>query len=724
MCSEDELRKSRAQYAQANLLGVGVNFVNEKSNKWCSELTLCTMWCTGIIAETPAIGSATVQPGNMKPFSSKCCRSVPVLCAVPILCIATWSQVPKPVPQVKISSPAPKPWQSAPEMTAADVGAFLDGLVPQQLKREDIAGAVVVIVKDGNILFSRGYGFADVKKRIPVTPEGTLFRPGSISKTFTWTAIMQLVEQGKINLDSDVNAYLDFQIPHTFDRPVTVRNLMTHTPGFEEVIKDLMVDRPDQLPQLQPFVIAHRPNEIYAPGTIPAYSNYGADLAGYIVQRVSGVPFEEYIQTNIFKPLGITHGTFREPLPDSLKPMMSNGYEVASEDAKPFELVVPVPAPDGSLSISGADMAPFMIAHLQNGKYGDIRILQEQTAQAMHTRQFAMDPAVNGMALGFYQENRNGLQIIGHGGDLNYMHSDMHLVLDKGLGFFVSYNSSGKGELDARTALWREFLDRYFPFTEANPQADPSQTNNSVAGKYLSSRRAQTSILRSLWWVLAEASVSQNSDGTIQVDSMKDFAGHPKKWRDIGKGQFREVNGQQLLVFKPDASGNMQMITEDPIEIEQRVGWTENKTFVTFVLGFAAALFALTLLFWPVAALVRRHYKQKLTLTPAQRKLRLWVRVSCAIELVALVAFAAFVMYGFSNLTVFGDPFDFLVRIIQVIFVIGMLAAVGTIYACYRLWRTPTGFWSRLYTGGLVLASVIFLWFTAVSRIVQSSLKY
>lgn len=165
------------------------------------------MWCTGIIAETPAIGSATVQPGNMKPFSSKCSRSVPVLCAVPILCIAAWSQVPKPAPQVKTSEPAPKPQQSAPEMTAADVGAFLDGLVPQQLKREDIAGAVVVIVKNGSVLFSKGYGFADVKKRIPVSPEGTLFRPGSISKTFTWTAIMQLVEQGKINLDSDVNNY-------------------------------------------------------------------------------------------------------------------------------------------------------------------------------------------------------------------------------------------------------------------------------------------------------------------------------------------------------------------------------------------------------------------------------------------------------------------------------------------------------------------------------------
>ncbi|MBV8052138.1 MAG: serine hydrolase [Acidobacteriaceae bacterium] len=650
-------------------------------------------------------------------------RPLVAFSAVIAFCIGSWSQVPQPAPQVKSSEPAPASQQSAPEMTAADVGAFLDGLVPQQLKREDIAGAVVVIVKNGSILFSRGYGFADVKKRVPVSPEGTLFRPGSISKTFTWTAIMQLVEQGKINLDSDVNDYLDFQIPHTFGRPVTVRNLMTHTPGFEEVIKDLLVDRPDQLPQLQPFVIAHRPNEIFAPGTIPAYSNYGADLAGYIVQRASGLPFEDYIQKNIFKPLGITHGTFMEPLPDSLKPMMSNGYEVASDDPKPFELVVPVPAPDGSLSITGTDMAPFMIAHLHNGKYGDIRILQEQTAQTMHTRHFAMDSAVNGMALGFYQENRNGLQIVGHGGDLNYMHSDMHLLLDKDVGFFVSYNSSGKGDLDPRTALWEKFLDRYFPVA-AGFQTDPPQTNDSVAGKYLSSRRAQTTILRSLWWVLAEPSVSQNADGTIQVDVMKDFAGQPKKWRAIGNGQFREVNGQQLLVFKPDASGNLQMITEDPIEIQQRVGWTENKTVVLFALGFAALIFALTLLFWPIAALVRRHYKHPLTLTSTERRLRVLVKISCAVELAALLAFAAFVAYGFSNLNGFSDPFDFLIRIIQVIFVIGILAALGMIYSSYRLWRGAPGFWSTLYTASLVLASAIFLWFVAVSRIVQGSLKY
>ena len=522
-----------------------------------------------------------------------------------------------------------------------------------------------------------------------------------------------------------MNDYLDVQVPHTFGRPVTVRNLMTHTPGFEEVIKDLAVDRASDLPSLARFVAAHEPNEIYAPGTIPAYSNYGADLAGYIVQRVSGLPFGEYIQQNIFRPLGISHGTFLQPLPHSLKPMMSKGYEVGSQEAKPFELVPPQPAPDGSLSITGADMAPFMIAHLQNGKYGETRILQESTAQMMHARQFAMDSAVNAMALGFYEENRNGRHIIGHGGDLSYFHSDMHLVLDEGLGFFVSYNSSGKGGMDDRSALWQKFLDRYFPFSEPTTEAAAKQPMDSLAGKYLSSRRAQTTILRVLWPVLAEASVSDAGDGTIQVDQMKDFSGQPKHWRGIGNMQFREIGGQQLLVFKPDVSGRMQMITEDPIEIFQRVSWNENKTVLSVALGFAVLVFALTLLLWPVGALVRRHYNHKLNLSPQERRLRLLVKLACAVDLGGLIAFAGILAYGFSNLSLFSDRFDPWLRILQLVFLVGVLGTVAVFYGSYRLWRTAsTGLWTKLYTAGLILASSIFIWFVFVSRILQLSLKY
>lgn len=648
------------------------------------------------------------------------------LSVIGVSAIGVQAQVPKPTevaPSAKSSSSASGQLPNSHELTASDVEAFLDGIVPFQLQREDIAGAVIVIVKDGSVLFTKGYGYADVKSRVRVSPSATLFRPGSISKTFTWTAVMQLVEQKKIDLDADVNNYLDFQIPHTFGRPVTMRNLMTHTPGFEEFVKDLVVDRPDELLPLQAFVIAHRPNQIYAPGTVPAYSNYGADLAGYIVQRVSGLPFEAYVQKNIFQPLGITHATFLQPLPDRLKPMVSNGYALASEDPKPFEFAPPEPAPDGSLSITGTDMAPFMIAHLQNGRYGKVQILQPQTAEMMHARQFSMDPAVNGMALGFYEENRNGLRIIGHGGDLQYFHSDMHLIPSEGLGFFVSYNSLGKGELDVRTPLWHEFLDRYFPFQEEH--AKTVADVDDVSGKYLASRRAQTTILRSLWWILAENSVSEAPDGTIQVDQMKDASGNPKHWRGIGNMIFREIDGQELLVFKRDKLGQMQMFSDDPVEIYQRVPWYLNKSFLQISLGFALVVFVLTLVLWPVGALTRRYYKRTLTLNATERRVRLLVKATCAVDLLALLGFAIIVAYGFSNLAVFSDRLNPWLRILQLAFFIGVMGTAVIFYNAYRVWRTASGgVWAKVYASGLVVASAIYLWFVIASRLLQSSLKY
>src|SRR5690242_2540951 len=220
-------------------------------------------------------------------------------------------------------------------LTASDVGAFLDGFLPMQLEREDIAGAVVVIVKDGQILFAKGYGFSDSAKRKPVSVENTMFRPGSVSKLFTWTSVMQLVEQGKLDLDKDVNEYIDFKIPEAFGKPITLKNLLTHTPGFEEQVKDLITNKVET-PNLGNYLKTHIPGRIFPPGTVPAYSNYGAALAGYIVERVSGEPFDQYVENHIFKPLGMTHSTFDQPLPADMAPNMSNGYTVASQKAKPF----------------------------------------------------------------------------------------------------------------------------------------------------------------------------------------------------------------------------------------------------------------------------------------------------------------------------------------------------------------------------------------------------
>src|SRR6267142_5844464 len=207
------------------------------------------------------------------------------------------SKVPATKAKAEPATSEPKVTAKTPELTAIDLETFLDGFMPLQLERADIAGAVVAVVKDDRLLFAKGYGYSDYEKKVPVSPENTLFRPGSISKLFTWTSVMQLVEQGKLDLDRDVNDYLDFKIPVAFEKPITLRNLMTHTPGLEETIKDLFVGSEKEMRPIAQYLPAHLPKQIYPPGTIPAYSNYATTLAAYVVQRVSGEPFEDYVET-------------------------------------------------------------------------------------------------------------------------------------------------------------------------------------------------------------------------------------------------------------------------------------------------------------------------------------------------------------------------------------------------------------------------------------------
>jgi CubicO group peptidase (beta-lactamase class C family) len=585
---------------------------------------------------------------------------------------------------------------SAAELTATDVEAFLDGVMPLQLAREDIAGAAIAIVKDGQLLLAKGYGYSDIEHRARVSPDATLFRPGSISKLFTWTAIMQLVEQGRLDLDRDVNDYLDFAIPATYPKPITLRNILTHTPGFEETFKELAVSDETRLRPLGEYLKRHLPGRIFPPGTTPAYSNYAAALAGYIVERVSGQPFDDYVEAHILTPLGMAHSTFRQPLPDSLRPLMSQGYELASDPPKPFELIGAAPA--GSASVSAVDMTRFMIAHLQDGEFQAIRILRTETARLMHSRQLENVPEMNAMALGFYEETRNGHRIIGHGGDTLRFHSDLHLILDAGVGFFISYNSAGKREIRGREAVWQAFLDRYYPYPvpDAPIVAKAAEDARAVLGHYISSRRPETSLF-AVVNVLDEWQVSSNEDGSISVDKLRDLNGQPKHFREIAPFMFREVTGQARIAFKRDDSGRLVLAIDFPPFVFQRARWYESAALNLPWIALSVLTLLLTVLLWPVAALVRRHYRQSLALDPRERRLRLWVRVVCLVNLAFFGAFTGFLLLGSSHVGLLTSRSDPWLRLIQVVGWVGALGTGVALYNGFRSWAKPKrSLWSRI----------------------------
>jgi CubicO group peptidase (beta-lactamase class C family) len=635
-------------------------------------------------------------------------------------------QAPKPVTQKAEAKPESVPANPATthEMTADDVGAFLDGIMPQQLARENIAGAVISVVKDGKVLFAKGYGYSDVEKKTPVSPDNTLFRPGSISKLFTWTSVMQLVEQGKLDLDRDINDYLDFKIPATYPKPITLRNVMTHTPGFEETAQELFVADAKDMKPIGTYVKEHLPERIYAPGTTPAYSNYATAVAGYIVQRVSGQDYYDYVDEHIIKPLGMTHSTFRQPLPDSLAPLMSKGYELGSQPAKKFEFVEASPA--GSSSVSAMDMTHFMLAHLQDGRYENVQILKPETARLMHSRQFENVPEMNAMCLGFYEETRNGHRIIGHGGDTQYFHSDLHLIPDTQVGFFVSYNSAGKGEVRAREAVWHAFLDRYYPIQlpQEPPVATAAQDADTVSGRYLSSRRSETTIL-SVLNAAGEVKVFRNEDGTISAADLKDMSGDPIKFREIGPMMFRDVNDQDRLAFKRDSSGNLVGVIDFPFMVVQRAPWYANSALQLPLIIGSLIVIVLTVLLWPVMALLRWHYAKPLTLTPQQRRLRLLVRLVCVAFIVFFAAYLGFFTAALKDIGMLSPKGNPWLRLIQLVGWLGVLGTLIALYNAARSWQEPARWlWSRIGDTLIALACLGVIWFVFTWNMLHWSLKY
>ena len=615
--------------------------------------------------------------------------------------------------------PAPAPAAPGPAIAAADVEAFLDGLLPVQLAHEDIAGAVVVVVKDGRVLFGKGYGYADVEKKKPVSVDDTLFRPGSVSKLFTWTSVMQLVEQGKLDLDRDVNDYLDFKIPAAFSKPVTLRDCMTHTPGFDEVIRDLFVAKPEKLQPLGTYLRTHVPARIFPPGTTPAYSNYATALAGYIVERASGRPFDDYVEENIFKPLGMTHSTFRQPLPADLAPLMSKGYGLASGDPKPYELVSAFPA--GSLAASGADMGKFMLAHLGDGRLGDRQILRPETARLMHARQRGLVDALNAMCLGFYEEARNGVRVIGHAGDTEAFHSDLHLVPSANLGFFISYNSPGRADYSTRTLVWESFLDRYFPYRPPAVAAPSTAAADAraVAGSYLASRRSDRSFLRILY-LLIETKVSADRDGKIVVGDLKGFNGKPKKWEEIAPRTYREVGGQDLVAFVKDAAGRPQFVVNFPVFLGMPPKWYEDRSLLLPVAIVTAAILVLTLLLWPIGALLRRHYRKRLDLPPAERRWRLLARLVVALDVAALAVLGVVLVVGFQNVASFSAGLDPWLRVAQALGILGILGALVAAFNAVRAWTASgRGVWSRIGETLIALACLGFVWLALVGRLLH-----
>ena len=478
--------------------------------------------------------------------------------------------------------------------------AFVDGVIAGQLESLHIPGAAVAVVADGKVYFAKGYGYADLEKSRKVDPETTLFRIGSVSKLFTWTAVMQLAEQGKLDLKADVNMYLKaFKIPATYPEPITLTHLLTHTPGFEDSVLGLFSHDPASLKPFGEVLAKQMPSRVRPPGQLSVYSNHGAALAGYIVQEVSGVPWEDYVEKNILAPLDMKHAATRQPVPAALTKDLMTGYKYAGGEfqPQPFEFLPTRSA--GCMSASAADMARFMIAHLQNGRFGENRILSESTARTMHSRLFTNAPGVNPMLHGFGEGSLNGERTIGHSGGMLSCFTLLSLFPEQNTGFFVTYNCDTGGQ--ALGGFQKAFMDHYYPATEIQELKPAKPVPDRVAqcvGEYSTLRRSFTSPTK-LAAIMGTVGVRVDTDGFLIATGLED---RPLKCVEEAPLLFREAKGEKRLAFRADASGKITLLFPGAASSLVKLRCYETSAFHHAVAGISLFLMVSALVAWPIVA--------------------------------------------------------------------------------------------------------------------------
>jgi CubicO group peptidase (beta-lactamase class C family) len=501
------------------------------------------------------------------------------------------------------------------------------------MKKHSLPGATVVVVHGGEVVHSRGYGYADVEAGRPFDAGTSVFRTASVSKLFTATAVMQLVEQGRIDLDADVNRYLDFRVPDTYPEPITMRHLLTHTAGFDERLLGSSASRrrpeavlaarqyltsPDAAPRVRP------------PGQVISYSNYGMALAGYIVERVAGKPFAQYVDDHIHAPLGMSRSTFAEPLPARLENDRVRAYRFHRGRHEALPITFESDGPAGSQFSTGADLARFMLANLNAGELDGARILGPDALRQLHAQAFTHHPGLPGWTLGFIEYRLHGSRMIGHGGDLPGYHNQLTLLPEEGLGVFVHFNGMWPVTLDddPRSRVVDHIVTAFIPAAGsdgagtaavardagefASPAAAPapagSGSHAAVAGNYRYSRHPKTSIQKLLVPnSLFRLHIRENGDGTIRMTMPLGFAA-PSEWEPVEPLLYRRVGRDEYLAFGQDERGRVTHLFPTllvPMAFE-RVRWYESEGLLLGLLGFSALGFVGASVGWPAGALARR----------------------------------------------------------------------------------------------------------------------
>ncbi|OAA95096.1 serine hydrolase domain-containing protein [Clostridium coskatii] len=595
-----------------------------------------------------------------------------------------------------------------------DLKVFMDNTFQKKMKEEHVPGAVITVVKDGKVIFSKGYGYADLENKVPVTPDKTLVRIASVSKLFTYTAMMQLSEQGKVDLKADVNKYLKgYTLKNKYSNPVTVEELLTHTSGIDDNrIADLSKDKRDLLP-MNDFLKKHLPKVVREPGTVINYSSYDAALAGGIVERVSGKPLNNFIEDNIFKPLKMSNSTLnRDMNPKGLE----CGYNYENDKIVKAELLKGYfnnYAVGGIISTS-EDMAKFMIAQLNNGAYRDKRILQESTAIDMHSQHATFDKRLPGMAYGFNEKYVKGYRAIEHPGySPDNIYSGMTLFPDENLGVFISIN---QGMNNLPDEIVSEMVAKYFPKKEEAKNKKPYYTSKSnlkdFIGTYRFSENPVSTFHKGDAFPEGEDVTVSLKDGKALTLTGKDvFVGnkYSTTLKEIEPLVFKRADTGEYVIFKKNKAGKIYYLAQQQDSWHgtyEKLNWYELSDVQIGVTLFSLIIFLIVVIF-SIGRIIYNTIKKKNGETNPLKKTNFYMTFVISLLNITFFIAALFVLgeptrYGISV----GAKLLLCVPILSLI-----LNLLFLVFIVMDWMKKNSKLQTRLYYFIVDLTGILYMWF-------------
>ncbi|QWP76243.1 beta-lactamase family protein [Lysobacter sp. K5869] len=617
-----------------------------------------------------------------------------LLLAATLVCAAAVAQ---PAPTAATPAPAAAPAQ---RLDPAELGAYVDGVVDAYRRRYGIAGVTVAVVDAQGPLLLRGYGSASQQPQRAVTPDATLFRIGSVSKTFTYLETLKLIDAGKLQLDTPVNDYLPaaLKLPDDGYPPVLLRHLLTHTAGYEDsAFGHLFAQDPRRALTLADYLQRHRPARVRAPGTHAVYSNYSVALLGEVLAQVAGAPFETLIERDLFQPMGMRRTTFREPLGQhdprdsgaAFAGLWSQGYERKSGGfaKRGFEYIAQL-APAGSVSSDAADMARYLRMLLGRGQLDGRAIVPPSAfAKLEGAPLFATAPDATGLSYGFFRHRYGQVLSLEHGGATLYFHSNLVAVPELGFGVFVSTNTDSGRRLAAELPglLLQHYFQRARPSAAPVPGPDAAAAAKPYLGRYLGERRNYRRFEKLLTASNAEVGVA--ADGYLTLSAGEDTT----RWVAEKPDVFRAVEGPDRLVFLRENGQVTGFVSPYGHDVFDRAGPLDsaNALYALLALSALVSLGVLT------GQWLRR--RQPRGQDAGARRSSFWLGASAA----AWLAFAAMFATAFLQLAGAGSAavFSYPGTLLRLAIWFGTLPLALTVADIALLWpalRTREfGFWRK-----------------------------